>query len=61
MAHKKGVGSSKNGRDSNPKFLGVNVTMARSSLPAAFSSASVAHASIPVPMSNAGKTTHSLP
>lgn len=23
MAHKKGVGSSKNGRDSNPKFLGV--------------------------------------
>ncbi|WP_339094292.1 50S ribosomal protein L27 [Deinococcus sp. VB343] len=23
MAHKKGVGSSKNGRDSNPKYLGV--------------------------------------
>ncbi|MCF8011345.1 MAG: 50S ribosomal protein L27 [Clostridiales bacterium] len=23
MAHKKGVGSSKNGRDSQPKFLGV--------------------------------------
>jgi large subunit ribosomal protein L27 len=23
MAHKKGVGSSKNGRDSNPKFRGV--------------------------------------
>lgn len=23
MAHKKGVGSSKNGRDSKPKFLGV--------------------------------------
>lgn len=23
MAHKKGVGSSKNGRDSNPQFLGV--------------------------------------
>ncbi|MBE3586193.1 50S ribosomal protein L27 [Desulfofundulus thermocisternus] len=23
MAHKKGVGSSRNGRDSNPKFLGV--------------------------------------
>ncbi len=23
MAHKKGVGSSKNGRDSNPKMLGV--------------------------------------
>ena len=25
MAHKKGVGSTKNGRDSNPKFLGVKV------------------------------------
>lgn len=25
MAHKKGVGSSRNGRDSNPKFLGVKV------------------------------------
>ncbi|MEP6573689.1 MAG: 50S ribosomal protein L27, partial [Gemmatimonadota bacterium] len=23
MAHKKGVGSSRNGRTSNPKFLGV--------------------------------------
>ena len=23
MAHKKGVGSSQNGRDSNPKFLGI--------------------------------------
>lgn len=23
MAHKKGVGSSKNGRDSNPQFLGI--------------------------------------
>ena len=23
MAHKKGVGSSKNGRDSNPKFRGI--------------------------------------
>ena len=23
MAHKKGAGSSKNGRDSNPKMLGV--------------------------------------
>ncbi len=23
MAHKKGVGSSKNGRDSNPSFLGI--------------------------------------
>ncbi|MDX1548089.1 MAG: 50S ribosomal protein L27 [Rhodothermales bacterium] len=25
MAHKKGVGSTKNGRDSNPKYLGVKV------------------------------------
>ena len=25
MAHKKGLGSSKNGRDSNPKYLGVKV------------------------------------
>jgi large subunit ribosomal protein L27 len=25
MAHKKGQGSSRNGRDSNPKFLGVKV------------------------------------
>jgi large subunit ribosomal protein L27 len=23
MAHKKGVGSSRNGRDSNPKYLGI--------------------------------------
>jgi len=25
MAHKKGLGSSKNGRDSNPQFLGVKM------------------------------------
>jgi large subunit ribosomal protein L27 len=25
MAHKKGMGSSRNGRDSNPQFLGVKV------------------------------------
>jgi large subunit ribosomal protein L27 len=25
MAHKKGVGSSRNGRDSNPQYLGVKV------------------------------------
>ena len=25
MAHKKGVGSTKNGRDSNPKMLGIKV------------------------------------
>jgi large subunit ribosomal protein L27 len=26
MAHKKGQGSSRNGRDSNPKFLGIKCT-----------------------------------
>ena len=26
MAHKKGVGSSRNGRDSNPKYLGIKKT-----------------------------------
>lgn len=26
MAHKKGVGSSKNGRDSNPQYLGVKIS-----------------------------------
>ena len=25
MAHKKGVGSSRNGRDSNPKYLGLKI------------------------------------
>ncbi len=25
MAHKKGVGSTKNGRDSNPKMLGIKI------------------------------------
>ncbi len=25
MAHKKGVGSSRNGRDSNPQYLGVKI------------------------------------
>ena len=25
MAHKKGLGSSRNGRDSNPKMLGVKI------------------------------------
>jgi large subunit ribosomal protein L27 len=25
LAHKKGMGSSKNGRDSNPQFLGVKI------------------------------------
>ena len=25
MAHKKGVGSSRNGRDSNPKYLGIKM------------------------------------
>ena len=30
MAHKKGGGSTNNGRDSNPKRLGVKATAARS-------------------------------
>ena len=33
MAHKKGLGSSKNGRDSNPKFLGVKMFDGQSALP----------------------------
>ena len=32
MAHKKGVGSSKNGRDSNDKWLGVKVSDGQSIL-----------------------------
>jgi large subunit ribosomal protein L27 len=42
MAHKKGVGSSKNGRDSNPKMLGVKRYDGESSSQARSSSASVA-------------------
>ena len=30
MAHKKGVGSSRNGRDSNPQYLGVKRTSGQS-------------------------------
>jgi large subunit ribosomal protein L27 len=33
MAHKKGLGSSKNGRDSNPKYLGVKMFDGQSVLP----------------------------
>jgi large subunit ribosomal protein L27 len=33
MAHKKGLGSSKNGRDSNPKFLGVKMFDGQSVVP----------------------------
>jgi large subunit ribosomal protein L27 len=29
MAHKKGLGSSRNGRDSNPKMLGVKIFSTR--------------------------------
>ena len=29
MAHKKGMGSSKNGRDSNPQYLGVKIFAVR--------------------------------
>ena len=33
MAHKKGLGSSKNGRDSNPKFLGVKMFDGQAAVP----------------------------
>ncbi len=33
MAHKKGLGSSKNGRDSNPKFLGVKMFDGQTAIP----------------------------
>jgi large subunit ribosomal protein L27 len=33
MAHKKGVGSSRNGRNSNPKFLGVKKYGSESVIP----------------------------
>jgi large subunit ribosomal protein L27 len=33
MAHKKGLGSSKNGRDSNPKYLGVKMFAGQTVLP----------------------------
>ena len=33
MAHKKGLGSSKNGRDSQPKFLGVKMFDGQAAIP----------------------------
>ena len=33
MAHKKGLGSSKNGRDSNPKYLGVKMFDGQAAVP----------------------------
>jgi large subunit ribosomal protein L27 len=33
MAHKKGLGSSKNGRDSKPKYLGVKVFSGQEATP----------------------------
>ena len=33
MAHKKGLGSSKNGRDSQPKFLGVKMFDGQTAIP----------------------------
>jgi len=33
MAHKKGLGSSKNGRDSNPQYLGVNMFYGQAAQP----------------------------
>ncbi len=35
MAHKKSAGVSKNGRDSNPKYLGVKITTGDKAIPGA--------------------------
>jgi large subunit ribosomal protein L27 len=35
MAHKKGLGSSKNGRDSNPQYLGVKLSDGQQARPGA--------------------------
>ena len=51
MAHKKGVGSSRNGRDSQSKRLGVKGTGDRLSRPAIYLSGRGAQSSIPGPMS----------
>ena len=55
MAHKKGQGSSRNGRDSNSQRLGVKRSAARSSRAARSSSASAARSSSPAPNVGRGK------
>jgi large subunit ribosomal protein L27 len=48
MAHKKGLGSSKNGRDSNPKYLGVKMFSGQAAVPGNII-ASAARSSAPAP------------
>ena len=55
MAHKKGVGSSKNGRESESKRLGVKILVVRIAKPAISSSVSVAPFTIPVSNVGMGK------
>ncbi len=57
MAHKKGASSSRNGRDSNPQFLGVKRFGGQPSRPARSWSASAAPSSTRAPASAAATTT----
>ena len=59
MAHKKGQGSTKNGRDSNPQYLGIKLYGARRPRPARSSSASAARRSRPASTSAWARTTPS--
>ena len=59
MAHKKGLGSSRNGRDSNAKRLGVKVFAGQAVTGGESSSASAARASSPVTASGSARTTRS--
>ena len=61
MAHKKGLGSSRNGRDSNPKMLGVKIFAASGSAAARSSSASAVPASVPATAPASVATTRSSP
>ena len=60
FAHKKGVGSTKNGRDSESKRLGVKKADGQAVTPATSSSDSAVRASIPATMSVSARTTRSL-
>ena len=55
MAHKKGLGSSKNGRDSNPQYLGVKIFSGQDVRAGRSSSASAARGSAPGPGTKMGK------
>ena len=59
MAHKKGLGSSRNGRDSNPKMLGVKVFAGQRSPAARSSCASAAPGSVPATAPASAATTRS--